>query len=202
MNLPYQKNGLVLKYINSKVIALDEVGLFNNIDELHKFIIEKTGFKSAYAVFYTYDEVLFGEITEKTIELYKSDSLISKEIIKMRVFNEKAELYMWKSKNRMKGRLRTDEEGKETLVVEAEQVVIGTKSEKIQDGFVKLSEERGIKVILPEKIVAGKTIDDGTNRLKIMSRNYVEFNDDSIATYKDCRLIGFTTGNNKNEEVK
>jgi len=111
----------------------------------------------------------------------------SQYIQKIRIFNKDEEFLLWRSGNGFKGRYRKDEKGDEIDVVDAEQVLFGTKAEPLGN-FTKLTEKRGTELILP---FTGLTVDDKKNRVFIKTRNYISYNEAHQATYIDCRFMGF-----------
>ena len=109
---------------------------------------------------------------------------------KIRIFNESEELYIWKSGDIFKGRHRKDgdEAGVEMNIIEANQVLFGTEiKERFENGFIKISENRGTELILPDN---NFILDDKKNRIAIKTRNYIDF-ENSIATYIDTRFVKF-----------
>jgi len=126
----------------------------------------------------------------KIILLNGEENFEPKFIQKLRLFNETQEFYIWKTEDKYKGRMRIDEEGEETDVIEANQVLFGTKGE-VKDGKTIITEERGTEITLPFEI---NGIDTKENRVKIKTINYIGYNEHGQAGYADNRFAGFTFG--------
>ncbi|WP_353684544.1 CRISPR-associated protein Csx19 [Thermodesulfovibrio sp. 3907-1M] len=181
-------NGLELKKIQSKVVIISE------IDDLKKTV--SSYFESpAYAVAYLTNEVLIGKFINGEFEFYQNKKINPDYLIKLRIFNLRQELLVWQTEEGLKGRLRIDEEGEETHVVDARQVLWGTDKEDYGNGWTRIFEERGTQLILP---FSKFTVDNKKNRLFIRTRNYVHFNSEThLATYNDCRFIEFLDSKNQ-----
>ena len=89
-------------------------------------------------------------------------------------------------------RFRQDYQGeKKEEVVEAYQALFGTESKDL-NGYTKIEEKRGTKLILP---LINLEIDDNKNRLFIKTHNYIDYNKLHQATYFDCRFVTFVNEN-------
>jgi CRISPR-associated protein (TIGR03984 family) len=177
-----EANGLKLYEINSKA---EQVTINNLKDALSLF--NSTG----YAIAYLDYKVLIGKVNNDSFEFYNNETIEERYIQRLRLFNNDKELLIWRDNNGLKGRLRIDGEGEDTFVVDACQVLWGTKKDKLGNGWIKLFEDRGTELILPYD--EGVIIDDKKNRLFIMTRNYVSvYPETNQATYVDCRFLTFT----------
>lgn len=109
---------------------------------------------------------------------------------RLRVFNQDEELLLWRSGREIRGRFRTDATGTPCEVVEAKQVLFGTRidPEFTAAGFTKITEARGTSLILPFQKVQ---VDEQEQRIFIKTRNYIGYNDVQQATYVDCRFVDF-----------
>jgi CRISPR-associated protein (TIGR03984 family) len=175
-------NGLELYLIKSKAEPLS----INNLEHALS-LFNSTG----YAVAYLDYKVLIGKVNNNGFEFFNNEKIEEKYIQKLRLFNDDKELLIWRDNNGLKGRLRIDGEGEETFVVDACQVLWGTKKDELGNGWIKLFEDRGTELILPYD--EGVIIDNKRNRLFIMTRNYISFHPETNqATYFDCRFIKFT----------
>jgi len=178
-----KQNSLKLYQVKSKVepfninLLEDALGIFNS-----------TGFAVAYLDY----KVLIGKVNIKNIEFYNNEVIEEEKYIqRIRLFNDDKELLIWRVKNGFKSRLRIDNEGSNEFVVDACQVLWGTNKEKLNNGWIKIYEDRGTELILPYGEDA--KIDDKENRLFIMTRNYIGFHPKTYqATYVDCRFVKFT----------
>lgn len=119
-------------------------------------------------------------------------------LIKLRVFNEEQELFIWRNGLGFNGRFRKDgDNSKEnnSKYVETDLVLFGTRHGKVIDNFSHIHEDRGTEIVLPEIDIL-KTIDDKKNRVKIKVRNYIGYTKNYQAEYIDSRFIKFTFGQN------
>ncbi|MDP3149831.1 MAG: CRISPR-associated protein Csx19 [Ignavibacteria bacterium] len=182
------KSGLSLYKIASTAIGTEVI---EDLSEINKIISEKS-----FVVAYLDYKVLIGKYIGASFMFYNNEQIEPKYIQRMRIFNENEELMLWRSEGKLKGRLRKDNEGDEVNVVDADQVLFGTIPNAI-NGFTRITEERGTELILPFKNLK---VDNGKNRMKITTRNYVGFNEIHHATYVDCRFVGFKN-NNTNLEI-
>jgi len=182
-----------IKTIRSKVEAKETD---NNIEEVIKGI-EKI--QNGYIVCWLDYTVLFGTVQSGKIKLYNNELPdFNKYLQKLRVFNEKEELYIWRSGDLFKFRYREDgvseEEGKKIEYIDAEQIMHGSRFENKGD-FIEVSEERGIRYIVPEKFIENNLIDDINNnkkRLVLHTRNYIGYNEIGQAGFIDSRFLNIS----------
>lgn len=172
-------NGLKLLEIKSNVtfsnkeISLDE--LLNKISRMNNYLS---------LVFLDYATLVGYNINGKFEFFNKPDF---SHLNSIRVFNKEEELYAFKTSNKgFRFRVRKDGEGQSVLAVDAEQIVIGTHSENINDLWSKLTEKRGFELFVPFKVDVSPK-----ERFAIHTRHYIGNNKYSQATYTDFRLIGF-----------
>lgn len=191
------ETSLLLKPIKTKLDT--KKGIDNPIET-----IKNTFKQEGFVVAYLYHEVLIGRYKNQKMIFYKDESIDPGHIIKIRVFNENKELFIWKTSEGFNYRLREDdqtiEQGEEKNgfftvdVVEASQILWGTKAKKKNNGFTLISEERGTELILPFPYSKLEDVDDEENRVFLKTRNYVDYNDIGQATYVDSRFMGFRFG--------
>ncbi|MEQ8171937.1 MAG: CRISPR-associated protein Csx19, partial [Candidatus Eremiobacterota bacterium] len=143
---------------------------------------------NSLAVAYMDYTVLIGKYENSKFLFYDSQKLEEKYLQKLRVFNDKEELFIWRSSDGFKGRFRKDGSGKDIEAVEAFQVLFGTDVTPLGT-FSKLFEERGTEVILP---FTGLSVNDKKNRIFIKTRNYIGNNRVHQATYIDARFVSFS----------
>lgn len=161
-------------------------------EKLIKLISQVISIKS-YVVAYLDYKVLIGRYEDKAFCFSKKEdeAFKPKHIQKLRIFNETQEIFIWRSSEGLKGRLRIDETGDTTDVVDAHQVLFGTKAEPVDGNYTKITEKRGTELILPFVL---SNIDAKRNRVFIKTRNYIDYidyNEVNQATYVDCRFVGF-----------
>jgi CRISPR-associated protein (TIGR03984 family) len=180
-------NGLRLDTIKSEVKPVSV-----QVDLL-KTVIEHFPGSSAFVAAYLDYRVLIGKFENDVFALCENETIDAKFVQRLRVFNHDRELLIWRSKDGLKGRLRIDESGKDTDVVDAGQVLFGTKAESMSN-FTRLTEDRGTEIILP---FANINVDDKKKRVCVKTRNYIEYNSITHqATYIDCRFVGFSCASN------
>jgi CRISPR-associated protein (TIGR03984 family) len=148
-----------------------------------------------FGVFYLDNEVLVGKYDGNKFYFYEGKSPNPRFLQKMRLFNPDKELLLWRKKwgidsGNFVSRLRADNEGKQIEAVDALQLLWGKASKK-DDDFIELSDNRGMKIIIPLK---NADVNDG-ERIFIKTRNYVTYETDDPsymqASYFDCRFISF-----------
>lgn len=144
-------------------------------------------FKKAKAVCWLHYSLKFANVDEAGILKMDSEDLknFEKHLIRLRVFDQTGELHIWRAGNILKYRLRTDSEGPGTDYIDSNLLLNGTTEEVTTEGL-KITEERGIKIILP--FFEQK---QGL-RLKLHTRNYIRYNDIGQAGYFDCRFVDIT----------
>ena len=169
-------NGLNLKSMPSSVKQITE---FEKLDDVSNYIKN-----DSYVVAYLDNEVLFGVYNNSEFEFPNNKKVVFEYLKRIRIFNETEELHIWFSKGKLKGRYRKDEEGNETDIVEANQVVYGTKYESDD---MTLIENRGTKIVLPNKFV----VDEKKNRVAIKTRHYIKYLNGFQASFCDARFVRF-----------
>lgn len=155
--------------------------------------------ENAWFIAYLYHRVVIGRIENKQFVYYKQDDndVTLSNILKLRVFNEDSELFVWKtSLGGYRARLRTDGQGLEQGIVEANQVLFGTeaKPSKESQDYSVLTEKRGTEIVLPlQKLgIRESEINDKKGRLCIKTRSYIGYIEETgQATYEDVRFVKF-----------
>lgn len=181
-------NGLKHSTILSIVKQLD----INSFDD-----IVLNAPRDAWFIAYLFHRVVIGRFTKGKFDYYEEEKsdLILENLIKLRVFDNSHELYVWRTNSgRFKGRLRSDGVGAETDVVDANQIIAGTKAGIKDDRYHLLTEERGTEVIISmhDLGISAAEINDKEGRLCIHTRNYIgEIEETGQATYEDVRFVEF-----------
>ena len=179
--------GLELLNIQSKdEVWKQKIEHYENIEKL----FANYNLKNGYIVVYLNYEVKIGILEDGKMRFYRDEIFDSKYILKLRVFNEREELLIWKENgNYYNVRYRVDGKGENVKTIEADQVLWGTKSMPLGQEWVKLYESRGTELILsrPQKALAK----DGDNWMKIKTRNYIGFDVLGQAGYVDSRFVSF-----------
>lgn len=207
----FNKNGLELKTITSK--AGTETGI-----DRERFIKLAGEFDYAYVVAWLDNIVLIGTCHNGNFHFYDPDKHFKvmekdtglKYIQKIRVFNDKKELFVWRRQNTWDGRIREDDTGNENFdVVVAQQLLFGTKDTTTpaqkNKGYSQISEDRGTMLVLPFPHIK---VNEEQDRIFIKTHNYIkpkpvnEIQDDDHfiihqAGYFDCRFVVFTDGKNE-----
>ncbi len=156
-------------------------------------LIENIKEKSFAVVWLDY-KVLIGTWNGKDFQFYDNKPFKNKYLQRMRVFNKDMEMFIYRTGNSFKGRLRNDDMvGKGTEVIVAKQVLFGTKKgKKCNDSYTEITEKRGTSLVLP---FGGLDVDDKEKRIKIKTHNYIGYNAVNQTTYVDCRFVEFTDKN-------
>jgi hypothetical protein len=109
-----------IETIRSKVETKEMDNDVNIIEEIEKI-------QNGYIVCWLDYAVLFGKLQSGEIKFHDNVSHnLNKYLQKLRAFNEKEEIYIWKSKDKFKFRYRKDdiseEEGEEIEYIDAKQI--------------------------------------------------------------------------------
>lgn len=202
-------NGLELKEITSQSIPIDAIDDLSNkhinsiLDEINKktplsFIRRGVGSEVSFVLAYLDYKVLIGKYSNGSFSFYNNESIEPKYIQRIRIFNKVEELLLWRSEGVLKGRHRKDNEGVDTWVVDNNQVLFGTRyptNNPPSANSTTITEDRGTEISFPFEV---KDIDEKENRIKIKTRNYVDYNEIHQATYIDSRFVEFTFGKENN----
>jgi len=186
--VPDLKNGLELKNISSTY------ELFPPDSSIWSYVQDKFGSERSFIVAYLDYKVLIGTYENGNCHFHENETIDPKYIQRLRVFNETKELYLWRTSKGLKGRLRIDSEGNGTEVVDAYQVLFGTRSEP-SGNYTRISEERGTVLFLPFQDLEIDVKKEKKDRIAVKTRNYIDYNNVFQATYIDCRLMGFYKDN-------
>ncbi len=152
-------------------------------DELHKIT---QGFEGLKTVCWFNHEIKFGIFCEDFLRQIGGFDNFCKHIIRCRIFDQDREFFVWKTGDRIKYRIRNDKSGEKVEVIDADQVMWGTRFIG-SDGVIRVSESRGIKYELPESCVDNPLL-SGTKRLVLRTRNYVDYNEIGQASFVDSRF--------------
>ncbi len=172
---------LNLKTSSTPVIVNSDQDILDNAPE------------GAWFVAYLYHRVVIGKFENKQLVYYKQeiDDVKLSNILKLRVYNENSELFVWKTNlGGHHARLRTDGNGTEQGIVETKQVLFGTEAKPLTDVpvYSVLTENRDA-IILPIHILK---INDKKNRMCIKTRSYIGYIEKTgQATYEDVRFVKF-----------
>lgn len=188
-----------LKANNLKLISIrsryDTLFIKNtNMDNFEREISTNINNES-YVVAYMDFGVLIGKIINGKFSFYKEEVIEPKYIQRIRIFSKDNELLLWRNGIGFKGRVRIDGDGNDEIeVVEAHQLLWGTKSRFLGKNHFEIFESRAARLILPFNDVNIDVKSNPRNRIFIKTRNYIKYNDVGQANYCDCRFMGFTDG--------
>lgn len=193
-------NGLELTSKKTETKPYGKI-LFSDYESFNLQIKDIFGKNNGFCVVYLDYKVLIGKYIEGKFIFHDNEIFKPKYIQKIRIFNENQELFLWrKNEGEFRGRLRIDGSGIDIDVVDARQILWGTKPDPSFIGeFSKISEDRGTELILPLEDIF---VDNGQNRVHIRTRNYIDYNENEQAGYADCRFVEFTDKNGVRIEVK
>jgi len=177
-------NGLELIEIKSEARPFAKINWQALQEALNKNFVG-----NSYVVAWLDHEVRIGLWQNQNFLFYENKLSDLKYVQRLRVFDQQKELLVWRSNGEWKGRLRIDDQGEETAVVVAHQLLFGTTAKSLNGHFTEIGEKRGTKLILP---FANLKVDDQRNRVFIKTHNYVKTNAVHQAGYFDCRFVAFT----------
>lgn len=110
-------------------------------------------------------------------------------IIRLRVFDENEELHVWRTGKGLKYRIRSDEQGEnEQEYIDSELIMNGTTA-KEKGAFYEITEDRGVKYQMPKHWLGDSFQLKKNQRIKILTRNYIGYNELGQAGYVDCRFV-------------
>jgi CRISPR-associated protein (TIGR03984 family) len=172
----------------------------NNIGDFEKEISENIK-KESYVVAYLDFGVLIGKFINGKFSFYEEKEIEPKYLQRIRIFSRDDELLLWRNSTGFKGRMRIDGSGNEQIeVVEAHQLLWGTRSKFLDENYFEVFENRAARLILPFNDVKVNVKSKPRNRIFIKTRNYITYNSVGQAGYCDCRFMGFTDGENYLED--
>jgi hypothetical protein len=126
-------------------------------------------FENAFIVVWYQNSIKFYKIENKKCQVPLDEF---STIVRLRIFDEKKELHVWRSNGILIGRLREDAEGDKIEYIIAKQLL---------NSSLLFDEGDGI---------------DNINRKFLKTRNYIGYSDDiTQAGYIDCRFVGFENDN-------
>ncbi|MCP4691034.1 MAG: TIGR03984 family CRISPR-associated protein [Desulfobacterales bacterium] len=182
-----EENGLKLRTLHTEVEKAVEI----KAGEINPVIAGYMD-QEAHAVVWQDHKVLIGTYDEKESRLlfYKDEEYEPGHVLRMRIFDPEKELMIWRTPGGFKRRFRKDDlSGQGAHVVEARQVLIGTRFEKLPDsGYTRIWEDRGSELYLPFDNIE---VDSNRRRAFIKTYNYIGYNKAHQATYEDGRFVGF-----------
>lgn len=182
-----------VSFVTEDLGIVHEAKTYEELIELINSMFCREGYStsSGYVIAYLDYKVLIGRYDGQSFEFYENEQFEPKYLQKLRVFDENREVLMWrKGENTFKSRTRIDGEGDPVDYIQAEQVLWGIPTEeKLYAGWSKMSEARGAELILPIDELYLKVGPRG--RVKIVTRNYIGFNDLGQAGFVDCRFVKF-----------
>lgn len=179
--------------LNSKLLPSDSSSIaWTCIDTIEKLqanigkIVTEKGWFVAYLDY----QVCIGAFDGMRLLWPKAEEPQPKYIQALRVFNHEQELYIRRTAHEsFIGRNRIDGKGNEIPVVEAAQFLWG-KKERESNGWLHLKEDRGVELCLPS--IAESV--PSSERVRLVTRNYVDFNPFGQAGYVDSRFVEFRAG--------
>ncbi len=164
-------------YIKSNVTLLD------NVD--WQYIKEEMC--SSTVVCWLFDQLIWGSIDAGGSLSFSDDNFKepdTADIIEMRIFNTDKEIYLRRNGESFMGRMRVDSQGDNIQVVDSDNYLWGTSAMQKGD-YTLLEEDNGMQLLLPGSY-PNVTPD---NRVKLVIRNYIEYNERHMAGYVDARFV-------------
>ncbi|SHF45132.1 CRISPR-associated protein, TIGR03984 family [Caldanaerobius fijiensis DSM 17918] len=151
-------------------------------------LLKENNFREGFVIFFMVNEIVAGKIENFNILYYDRDKLDVKYLLKGRIFNKGKEIYLYSFKENMYRKRIIDDENNNGNIeyIDAEHKVWGNRVTKLNDDWIKLEDNRGIKLILPLKFKSSDT------DYFIKTRNYIGFNEVGQAGFIDSRFVDFT----------
>jgi len=157
----------------------------NNISDIEKFV--KKEISTGYIVVWLNYAIFIGKIEDREFIFHNGLIPDLSHLLQLRVFNKEKEIFIWRSSLAYKYRIRVDNDGEDTVVIDAEQVLWGTHSRNLGGDFSEIYEDRGIKLIIPFKDLNLNP----DKRLILKTRNYIRHNEIGQAGFVDSRFVDF-----------
>jgi len=199
-------NELVIEKTYSSV----DKSLDNSIEsfsELLQILEINFGSEDGYCIAYLDYTVLIGKYQNEQLIFAIENEFDPLYLQRLRVFNLQKEFHLWRTFSRtFNTRLRVDgKEGEEIEFIDVDQLVWGSKEESLEPknnvNFIKLFNERGMEIVLPEISSSKINKSNNNNRLFIRSRNYISYNDLYQPEYFDQRLVEFLVKSFDNKQT-
>lgn len=152
--------------------------------------------KKGFAVAYLDQRVLVGRFNE-ALSFHDDEAFHPRYLVHLRVFDEDCELFLWRTRGGLKGRMRIDgdDDSPTVYAVDVCQALFGTRYESAGDGYLRLMEERGTEIVLPFSDPSGFSDGNRGTRAFLMTRNYIGPNPATRQSgYVDCRFLKLIPG--------
>lgn len=149
--------------------------------QIEKFINEKFWLLVYYTDSIQIEERKNLELKDLSLGIFlKNNDVNEDKLLKVRFFNQKCEILIWKYNESLKSRSIFENEIPEDKILDREYFTWGNK---IDGDYIK-EESRDIKIKIPESLKK--------NQLKYKVRNYFDYNEkDGLICFTDYRLLGF-----------
>ena len=176
------------------IYEIKEINSYVETGEISSNILEFLLNKKidGYIVCWLFNEVIFGKLQKGKLITPRNNETIQaleKYLIKLRLFNEKEELYVFNKSGKWCYRYRKDNVGEKWEVIDTDQIMYGTEATKLNDDFFKISEERGICYIVPKEFLGDNTELSATERLVLKTRNYIKYTELGQTEFVDNRFL-------------
>ncbi|MBE9232781.1 TIGR03984 family CRISPR-associated protein [Cuspidothrix issatschenkoi LEGE 03284] len=115
-----------------------------------------------------------------------------------RIFGDKSEVMIWKTDGGFKARLIQDEHLIEDDYITESQILWGTHGKHHENGFTLLWDgSQGLKHAVPFKEIGLERNGNLKNKVRLIVRHYIDFDDSGVARIYLSRLVDLT-----NKEIK
>lgn len=167
-------------------------------DSLKMFIDEKFQGQRASTFVMLYHLVALGIYQDKKFILPYEETITAGNLRFLRIFDEEKECFVWRNEDDPIGvfRLRYRLDGKsinqKSDVIVAKQLLWGTKIIEAPEagvGWKLLMEDRGIQILIHQKLLPDNFKISPENRLWLVTKNYVDYTDIYQASYVDSRFV-------------
>jgi CRISPR-associated protein (TIGR03984 family) len=147
----------------------------------------KNEMPSSTIVCWLFDRLIWGVIDANGNISYSDQNFNgpdTADIMELRVFNENKEIYLRRSGDTFLGRMRTDSQGNNCQVVNTNNYLWGSTG-KINSEYTFLSEDNGMQLNIPGNYPGVSP----ENRVNLIIRNYIDYNERHMAGYVDARFV-------------
>lgn len=154
--------------------------------------------QEGFLVAWLFHALVFGRVENGQIVFpgFSDAGVLDKFLIRVRLFNQDQEVYLYRSSNVVAGRFREDfrdeqlapEDSTETLVKDLDGVLLGRARKDLNGSWMTVSSQRGSRFVVPVEWTS-----DEHFRLRVHLRYYIGYVN-HLAGFVDQRIIGIGRG--------
>ena len=147
--------------------------------------VAEVGPERAWLIAWCDHVVLVGDVTAELA--HTLEPIEPRYLHSLRPFGLQGELWLWRQEGGFCGRLRCDGVGTAGTVMEDRQSLWGTRTQAIDNGWVRVTEGRGTAFAVPF------SVNDDDLPLCLRLRHYLTADDDGLVGTVDSRLVALET---------